>query len=201
MVKLTEKDIEILDQILKITLEKGHVFPENLPPLNNSFLSNDKDVKSNEYKYYLDILNEYEVVEIEPVLGSGFHISPISIKTYNFYTKQGGFKTIYQNQLLEIQRKQEMERFIFLKQKWESKLLKWQAKTFWWIFIFACIGGLYGIYDLTTDAFKNKKSNLESVTKSQLETELNKLRVLISNSQKIDSIENTKFNIDTMNEK
>ena len=31
---------------------------------------------------------------------------------------------------------------------WDLKLTKWQAKTFWWFFCIAIIGGLSGIVSL-----------------------------------------------------
>ncbi len=198
METLTEKDVEILDFILKTAIQKGAVFPDDLPPLSGSFLGKAKEVKSKDYAYYLDLLKLYGIVEIEKNL-SGFKISPIHIKTNNFYN-QGGFKAIYDKQQFDLKRKQEFDDISFRKLKSDAKLSKWQVKTFWWIFALACFGGLYSIYDLTNKII-SKKQDQEILTKPQMELELSKLRTLILDHKKIDSVDIDKINKDTLKKK
>lgn len=37
----------------------------------------------------------------------------------------------------------------------DSKISKWQAKTFWWVFVFGLIGGICGIISLTMQIKEN----------------------------------------------
>lgn len=60
----------------------------------------------------------------------------------------------------------------------ESKLSEWQIKTFWPLFIFGLFGGLYSTYDIMMTLTKVEDSK-EQVTKSEMESELSKLRTLI----------------------
>jgi len=200
MESLTKKDVEILDLILKTAVTKGKVFPDDLPPLRDyKILVNASEFKRTDYAYYFDILNKYEIVKIYTDLNS-FRIEPIPIKADNFYN-QGGFKAIFDERQRVINRNKELDELSFKKLKWDSKLSKWQVKTFWWIFAFACFGGLYSTYDILTDKLRNKKTDQQIITKSQMDSELTKLRALISDQKKVDSIDFTKINKDTLNKK
>lgn len=61
----------------------------------------------------------------------------------------------------------------------DSKLSEWQVKTFWPLFIFGIFGGLYGGYDIIKNLTKSEDVKQELVTKSEMESELSKLRTLI----------------------
>lgn len=183
---LTSKDVELLDFILKSSLDKGIVHPNDLPPLSSTFLAKAVQVKATEYSYYLDILTAFEVVVIDKDL-SGFHIKPIHIRTRNFYD-QGGFKALFDKKQFEINQNKEIEDIRYKKLKWDSRLSKWQVKTFWWIFGLACFGGIYSLYDIV---FNKIASNTEPyVTVSHMEEELSKIRTLI--------LENQAFDIDSV---
>ena len=198
MNSFTERDVEILDSIIKIALTKRAVFPEDLEPLSNSYLSRANEIKANDYSYYLDILKEYNVVKINSVIGNRFRIEPIHIKTQNF-SDQGGFKAEYDNKHRELKRSEELDELSLKKLRWDSKISKWQAKTFWYIFGFACIGGLYSTYDIVTKIVNNNNENL--VTKSQMKLELSRLHTLILDQKMIDSLRSSKNHIDSSKRK
>jgi len=183
---LTKDDIRNLDFIIDESLKKGQVFPDDLPPIGKGYLNRAREVKSLAYQHYLDILSSYGVVKVDNSL-SGFRIEPIDVKTKNFQMK-GGFRAIYERQLSESQHQKESSELYIKKLRWDSKLSKWKVKTFWWLFIFAFIGGFYSIYDIVRNNFVN---NQEQVTKSQLDSELTKMRALILDQQVIsDSLKN-----------
>jgi len=176
---LTEDDIHILDFIINTSLEKGRVFTDDLPPLEKkTSLDNQREIKYTAYQHFLDILSLFEVVKIDKNL-SNLRIEPIEVKTKNFQ-RNGGFKAIYDKQLHESARKRESDELYFKKLKWDSKISKWQVKTFWWIFMLALIGGVYSLVDFTKNLIDK---NQEQVTKSQFESELSKLRTLILNQK------------------
>jgi hypothetical protein len=177
---LTEDDIRNLDFIIDESLKKGQVFPDDLPPIGNGYLNRAREVKSLAYQHYLDILSYYGVVKIDKNL-SGFRIEPIDVKTKNFQMK-GGFNAICEKQRYETAQKKESNELYFNKLKWDSKLSQWKVKTFWWLFTFAFIGGVYSLYDIVRNNFVN---NQEQVTKSQLDSELTKIRALILDQQVI----------------
>ena len=85
---ITEKDAEILDDIVNKTLSST-VNSDTLTPLRNNQMSDLIDIKWNDYKYYFDILKESEVVKVE-THGTLTIITAINIKTQNFIN-QGGF--------------------------------------------------------------------------------------------------------------
>ncbi|NRT17170.1 hypothetical protein HNP99_003549 [Flavobacterium sp. 28A] len=66
----------------------------------------------------------------------------------------------------------------------ESKLSEWQIKTFWPLFIFGLFGGLYSAYDIIKTLTKKEDAKVEQLTKSEMESELSKLRTLILTQKK-----------------
>ena len=67
----------------------------------------------------------------------------------------------------------------------DSKLSQWQVKTFWIALSFGVFGGLYSGCDFFIKILTNEETNQEKqVTKEQLESELSKLRILISDQKK-----------------
>jgi hypothetical protein len=101
MLKLTEKDASILDNILKVVLSEGEANSYNLPPLRDNIFS--KLFFQEDYKYYFDKLEEYQIVEFKEYISGGIGIFQIPIKTSNFYN-QGGFKKIYEEEQKELSR-------------------------------------------------------------------------------------------------
>lgn len=67
----------------------------------------------------------------------------------------------------------------------DSKLSEWQVKTFWIALSFGVFGGLYSGCDFFIKILTNEETNQEKqVPKEQMESELSKLRILISDQKK-----------------
>lgn len=138
MDELTLETADILDNILKIALENGVATPNNLPPLNNDFVSKTKEIIARDYTYYISLIKDYDVAEVNIYLGNGFQINPYDVKTLQFY-KKGGFNYIYKQKLIEEKRAQEITEIEYRKLKWDEDISKFQAKTKWWPLIISII--------------------------------------------------------------
>ena len=66
----------------------------------------------------------------------------------------------------------------------DSKLSQWQVKTFWIALSFGVFGGIYSGYDFIKSLTNEDTNQEKQVTKEQLESELSKLRILISDQKK-----------------
>lgn len=156
-IRLNKKDAEILQTILNTIIQKGYASSDNLPSLTNNFLSDLPESKRVDYKYYVDLINIFNVVKIEKTIGDGFVINPIPLITKRFYV-DGGFEGLFEQQQQEQIMKDEYEKIRLNKLKWDSKLSKWQAKTFWYVFVLGIVGGICGILSLTLQ-ISDKKTN------------------------------------------
>ena len=135
MEQINENDARILDEILSISLKYGFATNKELPPLDDKFLSDQPEVKKIAYSYYLDILEEFDVAEVER-FKEGFHIEPIPVKTKRFM-EEGGFQNYYvrlveDKELAQIKAKQESQ--IRELQVKELKGNIFQLK-YWWLII------------------------------------------------------------------
>ena len=101
---------------------------------------------------------------------------------------------------LDEQKIEQSRKQIILDQKLvnESKLLKWQVKTFWWFFVIAIFGGMYSGYDIILNLTKKEDVKQELISKEQLESELSKLRILISDQKTADSLRISKTLSDSL---
>jgi hypothetical protein len=70
----------------------------------------------------------------------------------------------------------------------ESVMSGWKRKTFWYIFALGLFGGIYSGIDLFNKITIKKEVQVEQITKQQMESELTKLRTLILNQKKKDSL-------------
>ncbi len=102
----------------------------------------------------------------------------LDYQTHTKLTELG--KTTLKHLLAEFEQETEDKKTERKKLYNETKLSNWQVKTFWPLFIFGLFGGLYSGYDF----IKNLSKEETSVTKQELETEINSLRNLILESKK-----------------
>jgi len=149
MEELTKETADILDLILKTTIEKGVATPKNLPPLNKDFISKTKEGIASDYTYYVSLIRDYDVAEVNIYLGNGFQVNPYDIKTLQFYNK-GGFNHILEEDKIINAREKEIAEIEFKKLKWDAKISSFQAKTKWWPLIISIISlgiALFAIFN------------------------------------------------------
>jgi len=64
------------------------------------------------------------------------------------FRDSGGYQQLLEEAEINHQEKSRIENIKNKKLSSETKLISWQVKTFWWIFIIGFIGGLCGIVSL-----------------------------------------------------
>lgn len=149
MEELTKETADILDEILKTTLENGVATPNNLPPLNNDIISKTKEGIASDYTYYVSLIRNYDVAEVNIYLGNGFQVNPYDIKTLQFYNN-GGFNHILEEDNLIKAREKEVADIEFKKLKWDANISSFQSKTKWWPLIISIISlgiALFAIFN------------------------------------------------------
>ena len=146
---LTFDEVQILDNIIYRLYNNGGLKINQLPRI-------DKTNKENydTYEYYFKRLRNDELIETSnTVFSQPFDIYPIETALSKFY-ENGGYKQIYEDQQKEIEHHKELKELTLKKLQWDSKLSKWQANTFWYVFLFGLIGGICGIISLIISFYK-----------------------------------------------
>lgn len=151
--QLTPEIVEILDYIIQKSLANKCVYADELKPIGNTQLSLMKASLNADYKPYIEILENYNLIEISRTLSEGYQIKPKLPITQQFVNK-GGFKQLYEEQQKENEHQKELKDLTLKKLHWDSKLSKWQANTFWWVFFLGLIGGISGIISLAMQLLK-----------------------------------------------
>lgn len=80
----------------------------------------------------------------------------------------------------------------------DAKLSKWQVKTFWPLFGVGLIGFMLSIYNFIDNRETAKDKELQQQTNQQMELELSKLRTLVLDQKKVDSLHNSKTDVDSL---
>ncbi|HUW07348.1 MAG TPA: hypothetical protein VMW01_13945 [Williamwhitmania sp.] len=144
--KITEEDAQILDGIIDFVLNNPVTLVGNLPMLGDDYLDKFENVKEDAYKYYLEILKEFDVAEVISSNDRATQIKVLSLKTQKF-KDEGGFIRVYVNQ----QRKEEREARTEEKEILEATLVKWQKYTYWPLFILSIAGFVMAFFALLKD--------------------------------------------------
>lgn len=115
------------------------------------------------------------------------------------FLKQGGF-TATEKKANELKKRElEKEQIEFEKAIIDLRLKKWQVKTFWPIFVFAFIGFGFGVYNFINSLSISKNTTEREERIEQMESELEKLRISISDQKSFDSLHTTKDSTDIGN--
>lgn len=179
---IIEKDIIILDEILKILIEKNVFTHDDFIKKKNY----DPDFRIenviNDFSFYLNILSQHNLLGhgITSYNEGTIEIKPLNVKAQNFY-KLGGFKSMYQAKQISDNRQKEMNELSFNKLKKDSILSKWQVITYWITLFFALIGGTYSIIEITQKIIDfNGADEQKTISNDQLVKEISKLQILIN---------------------
>jgi hypothetical protein len=197
---LDEVLVEILDDLVKNSFNRdnliGRLDYNEYPIISDdifkkypSFIINTSN-KYNDYRFYLEILEEYNIVKVEKWLGS-FDIISIPGVT-EVFIKQGGFKTIFNKQQTIINRDKELDEKNYQKLQWETKLAKWKYRTFWPVLISGLIGGVFAMYSIISPIFSE---TVEQKIQRILENKLKSIKPqdnTLPNQLHIDTLTNNK---------
>jgi hypothetical protein len=162
--------------------------------------NNDKTISA--FEIQKEVLSGVSLDEVkllfEKIYNTVDKVADVRISEWNFlitatgitktFLKQGGFtKTEKVNNELKI-KEAEKERINIENSIIDLRLKKWQLKTFWWIFGIAVIGFGFSVFNFvnSSSSAKNAEKQEEKIVK--MESELEKLRISISNQKKADSL-------------
>ncbi|HUW06113.1 MAG TPA: hypothetical protein VMW01_07615 [Williamwhitmania sp.] len=141
--KIIEDDISVLDNIIRIVLEKKSINVSHLPSLGNKYLDDQPEIKESSYEYYFKILKESQVVIVAISENRATQIMELDIITERF-NKNGGFRKLFEEQ----KKKEKLELIKNEKEVNEAQLIKWHKKTYWLTFILAILGFIIAVISL-----------------------------------------------------
>ena len=177
---------EAKDLILKYALEntEGHITSNDVK--KNVF----KDSNIDEIEFLFEKIKN-TVDKVADVRISEYNCIIIATGITKVFLENGGFtKTEKDN--LELKRKETEKNLIeFEKSIIDLKLKKWQLKTFWWIFGFAIIGSGLSVYNFINNLLPSKNEVKQEQKIEEMELELSKLRILVLNQKRVDSLSNS----------
>lgn len=193
MIDFTEKDIPALDFIID-RLHQGYlqIYPHYLLEANLININPNEIgawvIINNEFNRLMYIIDSYKCADchFDEDDDIGSYINPNS--QTSFFKAKGGFKKAYSDLIdqryhSEIIKQTEINNL---------KLSKWQVRSFWYIFVFGLIGGLYSAFDIIKEV--TTKESEKNITKEELQSEVEQLKSLILKSKV-----NTETSLKTIN--
>lgn len=151
MKKINEKDVALLDDILKQLVETGRVHSDKLKPMKKDYFSKFGEFKSKDYHHILELVAEYGV-GIHTTVGSKFVINAIPDGAKEVQEK-GGFEAIFKQQQERERRETVTSEREFSKLANEEILTKWQRKAFWPLFCITVICSILGFISFLMQVF------------------------------------------------
>lgn len=97
---ITEKDAEILDNILKQVLTKGIIRLDSLEPLENDKYSSISSVKNSDYSFYIDLLVEEKLIKTEKWSEKTQTIEKVPGRT-KYFIDSGGYIELFKKNKLD----------------------------------------------------------------------------------------------------
>jgi hypothetical protein len=192
---LEKNDIEILDEIIEKLIKSNSKVCYNDFSNHRYFSSTNHNHVCDKFQRLIDIIINYDCAKL---IKAGYYNSLIANQNTVHFKENGGFAKAYQEQQTRIEKETEIQTISMNKLRLDTKLSKWQVKTFWWFFSFSLVGFIYGFYDFITDLKSDKSLNKIEISNRQLESELSKLRTLFLDQKSVDSLHNSKTDVDTL---
>lgn len=160
----------------------------------------DRHISSNEIQK--EVFPHFDIDEIEflfkKMQNTVDEVADIRISEYNcliiatgitkVFLSQGGFTKTEKDNLEQKRKESEKNIIEFEKSVIDLKLKKWQLKTFWWIFGFAIIGSGLSVYNFINNLLPSKNEVKQEQKIEKMESELSKLRILVLNQKRVDSL-------------
>ena len=145
-------------------------------PLGNNYSDSVNDFKF-EYKEQLGILKFLCDKSILVPWGEhGKHI--LSDIGEDIVDNYGGIDKYLAHEKEEIAEKKRLEKLKNEKLHFDTKLSKWQVKTFWFVFIFGLVGGFYSVYSII-DSFvgESEEKKIERMLEQKLQEQEQKHKI------------------------
>ena len=193
--KIDKSDVEILDFIIDKILESDYEIYEQILKKIDKF-KNYKDSELRlEFEHIISIIEYYDCAKINRYkYGDAIEKNGHT----NKFKEHGGFAKIYQDELTRLEKEEERENLSMKKLKWDTKLSKWQVKTFWWVFAFGLFGFFIGVYNFIVQIEDSKKTKELQIQLKNTQEEVSKLHTLILYPKTVDSLHNSKTQLDDL---
>jgi len=193
--KIHENDIVILDLIIDKILELGYFIEVDNLFKSGEITEPDYKKRELEFQRLLTIIEELKCATVNHS-DQGWRVEP-NRNTLTFQ-KNGGFKTYSQEELNRLEKEREIEILTTNKLRWDSKLSKWQVKTFWWIFVFGFFGFIFGLYNFIDNLNKTKSIEELELSNQETQEEVSRLRTLVLDQKTVYSLHNSRTQIDSL---
>ena len=191
---LEEKDVEILDEFIRIILDGHDVYSSEFTKL--PYFNKFKDSYL-EFERLAMILHKENLAQVHNIGSNSKLVLRKNQNTENF-KKSGGFTNAYKNQLIQIEKENEIQTLSMSKLRFDTKLSKWQLKTFWPVFISGLLGFIFGLYNIITQITDSRKTKELQIELKNTQEEVSKLRTLVLDQKTADSLHNPKTDVDTL---
>jgi len=187
--KIDKSDIEILDYIIDNILESDSQIYDGILKMFDKL----KDCKPSDLRLESDrimsILEYYDCAKINKYINGNAIIKNAHTKKFK---EQGGFAKIYQDELSRLEKEDERENLSIKKLKLDTKLSKWQVKTFWPVFAFGLIGFIFGVFNFVDNRNKTKSIDELQQENRNIKAIVSKLHTLVLDKKKFDSLQSSK---------
>ena len=197
MIDFKKEDIPALDFIINKLIEDEFMVSSNdlvnagILKVNNRNNEKEWDKAETEFIRLMFIIEEFKCGNCKTNTSTdmGASISPNSKTSY--FKANGGFEKAY----LDLTENNKRSEILKDKELNDAKLSKWQVKYFWYIFAFGLLGGIYSTVEIIKSLTIKEDVKEKPISKAELESEIAKLRTLILDQKRIDSLRNSKNHV------
>lgn len=198
-IRISEEDAKKLDTILETAMQYDYQIFEDSFKDKNIVNIEDEKLRNLEYDRLFSIIGQSGKANY--IINNNYLNGIERNKETKNFLDNGGFVKQYQDELNRLKKDEEIKELSNTKLYWDSKISKWQVKTFWPVFIFGLFGLTFGIYNFI-DQLKGKKITEELIQDNlHIKEELSKLRTLILDQKTVDSLHNAKNQTDSLRKK
>jgi predicted transcriptional regulator len=122
-------------------------------------------------------------------------MTPHGQEIFNDY---GGIEKYNEHQKEKQEEKLRLEKKANDKLHDDAKLSKWQVKTFWPVFVFGLIGFIFGVFNFVDSRIKTKSIEELQQDNRNIQEEVSRLHTLVLDPKTVDSLHNSKTQIDAL---
>jgi len=194
---IDKNDIEVLDFIIEKILEFDYPIESNAI-INNGFL-NEYNETEREYEFsrLISVINDLKCGKSKNNYSTPGDTIERNEQTLKF-KKRGGFKKYYQDELIKKTKEEEIKQLSNIKLFWDSKLSKWQVKTFWPVFVFGLVGFIFGLYNFIDNLNKTESIEVLKQNNQYIQEEVSRLRTLVLDQKTVGSLHSSRTQIDSL---
>ncbi|BFP39548.1 hypothetical protein FGF1_03930 [Flavobacteriaceae bacterium GF1] len=176
--EFTEKDANTLDRMLDILIYHQYILVRHVK--NDPYFKNlEWEKRSLEFVRLMYFFELFGCAQCS-IPTTGLSRSLIRVNTYTpTFKENGGFL----NEFHKMVKKNKLDAKLREKEINDARLSKWKVKTFWPLFAIAIVGTILSIYNFILNQRASKDEEQLELRIEQMESELSRLRTLISDQK------------------